>query len=110
MSYIELYDPEQGDEQEVEGDEEAEGPPHVRDALLLAGIVRLHPRTDGLGVDWHHPSARQPRIGAATASAVHHPGHAHRAGPAPPTGQQKVDSQVETEEAGHRSRKSDLFV
>lgn len=28
-SYVELYDPEQGDEQEVKGDEEAEGPPHV---------------------------------------------------------------------------------
>lgn len=28
-SYVELYDPEHGDEQEVKGDEEAEGPPHV---------------------------------------------------------------------------------
>lgn len=28
-SYIELYDPEHGDEQEVEGHEEAEGPPHI---------------------------------------------------------------------------------
>lgn len=73
MSYIELYDPEQGDEQEVEGDEEAEGPPHVRDALLLAGVVRLHPRIDGRGVDWRHRSAGQPWIGAATASAVHPP-------------------------------------
>lgn len=27
--HIELYDPEQSDEQEVKGDEEAEGPPHV---------------------------------------------------------------------------------
>lgn len=60
MSYIELYDPEQGDEQEVKGDEEAEGPPHVRDALLLTGFVRLHPCTDGRGVDKPHPSAGQP--------------------------------------------------
>ena len=28
-SYIELYDPEHGDEQEVKGDKEAEGPPHI---------------------------------------------------------------------------------
>lgn len=60
MSYIELYDPEQGDEQEVKGDEEAEGPPHVRDALLLPGFVRLHPGADGRGVDGHQPPGGQP--------------------------------------------------
>lgn len=60
MSYIELYDPEQGDEQEVEGDEEAEGPPHVRDALLLHGFVRLHPCGDGRCVDGPPHHAGQP--------------------------------------------------
>lgn len=60
VSYIELYDPEQGDEQEVKGDKEAEGPPHVRDALLLPGFVRLHPRADGRGADGPRPPAGQP--------------------------------------------------
>lgn len=59
-SYVELYDPEQGDEQEVKRDEEAEGPPHVGDALLLPGFVRLHPRTDGRGADGSHRSTNQP--------------------------------------------------
>ena len=70
MPYIELYDPEQGDEQEVKGDEQAEGPPHVRDALFLRGFIRLHPRRHGRSADGPHAPAGQPRIHAA-ASAVH---------------------------------------
>lgn len=103
-SHIELYDPQQRDEQEVEGDEEAEGPPHVRDALLLPGFVRLHPGVDGRGgVGEPHPSAGQPRVGVAAASAVHpHPNPPLRA---PPTGRQKVES----EEAGHGSRRPRRF-
>lgn len=83
MSYIELNDPEQGDEQEVEGDEEAEGPPHIRDALLLPGFVRLPPGRDRPGVDGAHRSGVQPRLQAAAAAAVHRwPHPLGRAGPA----------------------------
>lgn len=70
-SYIELYDPEQRDEQKVKGDEEAEGPPHVGDALLLAGFVRADARSHGRTVDRPRPPAVQPRFCAAAASAVH---------------------------------------
>ena len=104
VSYIELNDPQQGDEQEVEGDEEAEGPPHVGDALLLPGFVR--PRTDGRCVDIPHPPGGQPRISAAAASAVHRrPRPPGRAGPPPhsPVNAQKLH--LDSEEAGHRSRK-----
>lgn len=80
MSYIELYDPEQSDEQEVKGDEEAEGPPHVRDALLLSGFVRLHPHGDRRGVDRPEPPG-QPRVDAAAAHALH---RRPRSPPAPP--------------------------
>lgn len=70
-SYIELYDPEQRDEQEVKGDEEAEGPPHVGDALLLAGFVWADALSHGRTVDRPRPPAGQPRFCAAAASAVH---------------------------------------
>ena len=65
-SHIELYDPEQGDEEQVKGHEEAEGPPHSRDARLLPGLVRLQP-----GVQRPHPPAVQPRISTAAAPAIH---------------------------------------
>lgn len=64
-SYVELDDPEQADEQEVKGDEEAERPPHVWDALLLRSFVRLHPDRDGYGVDGVDPPAGETRIHAA---------------------------------------------
>lgn len=71
-TYIEFYDPEHGDEQEVKGDKEAEGPPHVRDAFLLSGFVRLHPHRHGCGVDRpREPPDRQLRIAAVAALAVH---------------------------------------
>lgn len=69
-SYIELYDPEHGDEQEVKGHKEAEGPPHVRDALFLPGFIRFHPGVDGGSVEGPQPSARQPGLGAAAAAAL----------------------------------------
>lgn len=50
-THIELYDPEQGDEEEVESDEEAEGPPDVGDGLLLASLVGLDSGREGAGVD-----------------------------------------------------------
>lgn len=64
--YVELYDPEQGDEEEVEGDEEAEGPPHVGDALLLSGLEGLHAGGGRGAVDGVAPPC------AAAAPAVHH--------------------------------------
>lgn len=70
VSYIELYDPEQGDEQQVKGDKEAESPPHVWDALILTGFVRANPCQQG--------RAGQPRVYTAAAAAVH-----HTLGPAP---------------------------
>ena len=36
-THIELNDPQEGDEEEVEGNEETECPPHVRDDLSLPG-------------------------------------------------------------------------
>lgn len=86
MSHIELYDPEQGDEQQVKGDEEAEGPPHVRDALVLAGLIRADPRQQG--------RAGQPRVYAAAATAAVH----HALGPA-------LWSAVGGTELGHQRQK-----
>lgn len=54
QTYIEFYDPEHGDEQEVKGDKEAEGPPHIRDAFLLSDVVRLQSHGNGRGVDRPH--------------------------------------------------------
>lgn len=71
VSYIEFYDPEQGDEQQVKGDKEAEGPPHVRDALLLASLVRADPGQQGRAGHGARAPAGQPRVDAAAAAAVH---------------------------------------
>lgn len=68
---IELYNPEQGDEEEVEGDEEAKGSPDVGDALLLAGLVGLDSGREGAGVDGGLASEGSPRVQAAAQDAVH---------------------------------------
>lgn len=54
QTYIEFYDPEHGDEQEVKGDKETESPPHIRDAFLLSDVVRLQSHRNGRGVDRPH--------------------------------------------------------
>lgn len=67
-AHIQLNDPQQRDKEQVKGDEEAEGPPHVRDTFLLPKLVRLH-------VGWvdgaHAFAGRGPGINAAAVLALH---------------------------------------
>lgn len=86
QTYIEFYDPEHGDEQEVKGDKEAESPPHIRDAFLLSVVVRLQSHRNGRGVDRPHACSDRDlwvaTAAAASTSAFHRwPPHLGRAGP-----------------------------
>lgn len=62
-TYVELNDPQQGDEQKVKGHKQAEGSPNIWDALPLFRFIRLNAGRKGSGVN----RARTPHTAAALA-------------------------------------------
>lgn len=81
QTYVELNNPEQSDEEKVEGHKQAEGPSEVRDALLFHAFVGVDASRHRGGVDGAHTSRCSSRVHAAALTGHDlslTPGHTHR--------------------------------